>query len=45
MRGWGPQLLDKIILEVGKVLTKSPNKSPKLRQDDIPLDDENKADY
>ena len=45
MRGWGPQLLDKIILEVSKVLTNSSNKSPKLRQDDIPLDDENKADY
>ena len=44
MRGWGPQLLDKIILEVSKVLTKSA-KSSKLRQDDIPLDDENKADY
>ena len=45
MRGWGPQLLDKIILEVSKVLTNSSNNSSKLRQDDIPLDDENKADY
>ena len=45
MRGWGPQLLDKIILEVSKVLTKSAKKPSKLRQDDIPLDDENKADY
>ena len=33
MRGWGPQLLDKIILEVSKVLTKSAKKSSKLRQE------------
>ncbi|MEC8312334.1 MAG: DEAD/DEAH box helicase [Candidatus Thermoplasmatota archaeon] len=45
LRGWGPQLLDKIMLEVNKVLKKSgPRKKP-VRRDDIPLDSESEADY
>ena len=45
MRGWGPQLLDKIMLEVGKVLNKSGKGEIIPRQDDIPLDSEKGTDY
>jgi hypothetical protein len=45
MRGWGPQLLDKIMLEVSKVLSKSGKSNIKQRQDDIPLESENETDY
>lgn len=40
IRGWGPQLLDKIMLEVVKVIEPSKQKKKKVRLDDIPLDDE-----
>ena len=40
IRGWGPQLLDKIMLEVAKVIEPSKPKQQKVRLDDIPLDDE-----
>ena len=40
IRGWGPQLLDKIMLEVAKVIEPSKQKQQKVRLDDIPLDDE-----
>ena len=40
IRGWGPQLLDKIMLEVAKVIEPSKQMKKKLRLDDIPLDDE-----
>ena len=45
MRGWGPQLLDKITFEVSKVLKKSGISVTKQRQDDIPLDSEKETDY
>ena len=45
MRGWGPQLLDKIMHEVSKVLNKSKKSTPKRRHDDIPLDTERETDY
>ena len=45
MRGWGPQLLDKIMIEVSKVLNKSGKSAINLRQDDIPLDSEKETDY
>jgi helicase len=45
MRGWGPQLLDKIMIEVSKVLNKSGKSATNLRQDDIPLDSEKETDY
>ena len=45
MRGWGPQLLDKILLEIEKVLKKSAKSTKSERQDDIPLESENDADY
>ena len=45
MRGWGPQLLDKIMHEVSKVLNKSKKSTPKRRHDDIPLDTEKETDY
>jgi helicase len=40
IRGWGPQLLDKIMLEVAKVIEPSKQQKRKVRLDDIPLDDE-----
>ena len=40
IRGWGPQLLDKIMLEVAKVIEPSKQQKRKPRLDDIPLDDE-----
>ena len=40
IRGWGPQLLDKIMLEVAKVIEPNKQKKRKVRLDDIPLDDE-----
>jgi helicase len=40
IRGWGPQLLDKIMLEVAKVIEPSKQQQRKVRLDDIPLDDE-----
>jgi helicase len=40
IRGWGPQLLDKIMLEVAKVIEPNKQKKRKVRPDDIPLDDE-----
>lgn len=40
IRGWGPQLLDKIMLEVAKVIEPNKQKNRKVRLDDIPLDDE-----
>jgi helicase len=40
IRGWGPQLLDKIMLEVAKVIEPSKLQKRKVRLDDIPLDDE-----
>ena len=40
IRGWGPQLLDKIMLEVVKVIEPSKQMKKKVRLDDIPLDDE-----
>lgn len=40
IRGWGPQLLDKIMLEVSKVIEPNKQKKRKVRLDDIPLDDE-----
>ncbi|GIR34183.1 MAG: hypothetical protein CM15mP47_4090 [Methanobacteriota archaeon] len=45
MRGWGPQLLDKIMYEVNKVLNKSKKSIAKRRHDDIPLDSERETDY
>ena len=45
LRGWGPQLLDKIMLEVNKVLKKSGLRKKPVRRDDIPLDSESEADY
>ena len=45
MRGWGPQLLDKIMHEVSKVVNKSKKSTPKKRHDDIPLDTERETDY
>lgn len=45
IRGWGPQLLDKIMLEVSKVLKNSGLKAKRKRRDDIPLEGENGADY
>ncbi|MEC7178319.1 MAG: helicase-related protein, partial [Candidatus Thermoplasmatota archaeon] len=45
MRGWGPQLLDKIMYEVSKVLNKSKKSTVKRRHDDIPLDSERETDY
>ena len=45
MRGWGPQLLDKIMLEVAKVLRKNGRLTKQKRRDDVPLDGENQADY
>jgi len=45
IRGWGPQLLDKILLEVNKVLRKSGGKTKQKRRDDVPLDGEDDADY
>tara|TARA_B100001093_G_scaffold169000_2_gene161685 strand:+ start:11339 stop:13957 length:2619 start_codon:yes stop_codon:yes gene_type:complete len=43
-RGWGPMLLDKIIVEVEKVLrtqsSRNAPRPPKSRDDDIPLSDE-----
>ena len=45
MRGWGPQLLDKIMLEVSKVLNKSGKSVVNQRQDDIPLESEKETDY
>ena len=45
MRGWGPQLLDKIMLEVSKVLRKNGRLTKQKRRDDVPLDGENQADY
>ena len=40
IRGWGPHLLDKIMLEVAKVIEPSKQQKRKIRLDDIPLDDE-----
>ncbi|HII36926.1 MAG TPA: DEAD/DEAH box helicase [Candidatus Poseidoniaceae archaeon] len=45
IRGWGPQLLDKILFEVNKVLRKSGGKTKEKRRDDVPLDGEDDADY
>ena len=45
MRGWGPQLLDKIMNEVSKVLNKSKKSKAEIRHDDIPLDSERETDY
>ena len=45
IRGWGPQLLDKIIIEVNKVMKRSSTSEKRIRQDDIPLDNESEADY
>ena len=45
IRGWGPQLLNKILLEVNKVLRKSGGKTKQNRRDDVPLDGEDDADY
>ena len=48
-RGWGPLLLDKIHAEVDKVLhrqsaSRSTERIPKIRDDDIPLTDEASSD-
>jgi len=48
LRGWGPMLLDKIILEVERVLRKSSTDSvqqqPMVRDDDVPLEGERSED-
>jgi len=42
-RGWGPKIVDNLLAEVGKII--KPQKqiidTEKIREDDIPLDDEN----
>lgn len=42
-RGWGPKIVDNMLIEVGKII--KPKKqiidTEKIREDDIPLDDEN----
>jgi len=46
LRGWGPQLLDKVMVEVNKVLKKNKQHiKKKQRLDDIPLSDEDESDY
>lgn len=48
LRGWGPMLLDKIVLEVERVLRKSSTDSlqqqPMVRDDDVPLEGERSED-
>ena len=48
LRGWGPMLLDKIIVEVERVLRKSSTDSvqqqPMVRDDDVPLEGERSED-
>ena len=48
LRGWGPMLLDKIVLEVERVLRKSSiepaMQQPSVRDDDVPLEGERSED-
>ena len=48
LRGWGPMLLEKIVLEVERVLRKSSTESveqhPMARDDDVPLEGERSED-
>lgn len=48
LRGWGPMLLDKIVLEVERVLRKSSiepaMEQPSVRDDDVPLEGERSED-
>lgn len=48
LRGWGPMLLDKIVIEVERVLRKSSTDSvqqqPMVRDDDVPLEGERSED-